>query len=127
MTSFYRSFNFMKKTHAVMKQAYVQSKRLAPKHIARRNFSKGSDDLTLLAIRDLSHQRVACRNVSKRCPSVSVTLSRNNCVVREPGRASLATAAADSSTKGLACVETVDGVITGAKALSLVGVDDDGK
>lgn len=48
--------------------------------------------------------------------------------MRDSGRASLATAAADSSTKGLACLEAVEGKAASlAKSLAVLGIDSDGK
>ncbi|GJQ09642.1 hypothetical protein GpartN1_g1433.t1 [Galdieria partita] len=84
-----------------------------------------SCDRTWLAIQDYTQQRFSCRHISKRSPSISETITKNNCIVRDSGRASLATAAADSSTKGLACLETVDGAVPLAKSLSVLGIDSD--
>ncbi|EME32216.1 uncharacterized protein Gasu_06250 [Galdieria sulphuraria] len=121
-----RCFGVVRNAKSLIRQTFSHSKHLSSKPNLGRNL-KGNRDLTLAAVRDLTHQRMACRHIAKRCPSVSVTLSKNNCVVREAGKSSLATAAADSSTKGLACIEALDSSVTGAKALSLIGVDDDGK
>ncbi|GJD10249.1 hypothetical protein Gasu2_44520 [Galdieria sulphuraria] len=85
-----------------------------------------SCDRTWLAIQDYTQQRFSCRHISKRSPSISETISKNNCIVRDSGRASLATAAADSSTKGLACLETVEGAVPLAKSLAVLGIDSDG-
>ncbi|GJQ09385.1 hypothetical protein GpartN1_g1176.t1 [Galdieria partita] len=120
-----RCFGVVRNTTSLIKQTLSHTKKSSFKPNLVSNL-KGNKDLTLAAVRDLTHQRVACRHIAKRCPSVSVTLSKNNCIVREAGKSSLATAAADSSTKGLASIEALDSSVTGAKALSLIGVDDDG-
>ncbi|KAK4522574.1 hypothetical protein GAYE_PCTG10G0464 [Galdieria yellowstonensis] len=113
---------FARNTQSLIKQTFSRSKKLGSKQLVK-NVNR---DRTMATIRDLTQQRYACRHIAKRCPSVSVTLSKNNCVVRETGKSSLATAAADSSTKGLACIESLDSSVNGAKALSLIGIDDDG-
>ncbi|GJD09638.1 hypothetical protein Gasu2_38800 [Galdieria sulphuraria] len=104
-----RCFGVVRNAKSLIRQTFSHSKHLSSKPNLGRNL-KGNRDLTLAAVRDLTHQRMACRHIAK----------------REAGKSSLATAAADSSTKGLACIEALDSSVTGAKALSLIGVDDDG-
>ncbi|GJD09636.1 hypothetical protein Gasu2_38800 [Galdieria sulphuraria] len=103
-----RCFGVVRNAKSLIRQTFSHSKHLSSKPNLGRNL-KGNRDLTLAAVRDLTHQRMACRHIAK----------------REAGKSSLATAAADSSTKGLACIEALDSSVTGAKALSLIGVDDD--
>eukprot|EP00871_Galdieria_phlegrea_P005678 jgi/Galph1/6110/GphlegSOOS_G4756.1 len=116
--------NVMRVGLRVTKRLQVSKQRCKGKQNLAKSFQTNRDQ-TYLAIRDFSQQRFSCRIISKRSPSISDTISRNNCAVRDSGRASLATAAADSSTKGLACLETVQGAVPLAKSLSVVGIDSD--
>jgi len=110
----------------VTKHITNKTNRIFQRGKTARSKSTTTCDRTWLAIQDYSHQRFACRNIAKRSPSISDTISKNNCVVRDSGRASLATAAADSSTKGLACLEAVEGKAASlAKSLAVLGIDSD--